>query len=76
MINTLIFEYIFPEDIRTLKGEYTKGIEKGFKSLRFRFRKRNGEYLWMEARGEGIYDSYNKTSGLMLVAAVIQMLRL
>ncbi len=71
LINTLIFEYIFPEDIRTVKGEYTKGIEKGFKNLRFRFRKRNGEYLWMEARGEGIYDPYNKRSGLMLVASVI-----
>jgi PAS domain S-box-containing protein len=71
LINTLIFEYIYPEDIRSLKSEYTNGIEKGFKNLRIRFRKRNGEYLWMEAKGEGIYNPYDKKSGLMLVASVI-----
>jgi PAS domain S-box-containing protein len=71
LINTLIFEYIYPEDIRPLKKEYTTGIEKGFRNLRYRFRKRNGEYLWMEARGEGIYDPYTKKSGLILVSTVI-----
>ena len=69
--NTLIFEYIFPEDIRTVKGEYTTGIKKGFRNLRFRFRKRNGEYLWMEARGEGIHDPNTKEYGLMLVSTII-----
>jgi len=69
--DTLIFEYIDPEDIRSVKNKITKGEKQGFKQLRFQFRKKNGEYIWLEARGESISDQGNQNSGLILAASII-----
>jgi len=71
IINTLLFEYIYPEDIKSVKEAFTGGMKSGFKHLRFRFRKKNGEHIWLEARGENIYDPLSKKSELLMVASVI-----
>ena len=71
LLGTLIFEYIDPEHIKSVKNTFTKSGKSNFKNLRFRFRKRNGEYLWLEARGETIHNQKNDETNLILGASII-----
>jgi PAS domain S-box-containing protein len=71
LTNTLIYEYVHPEDIRSLRNVINKKIKGEFDNLRFRFRKKNGDYIWLESRGEPLFDHNRQNSGIILGASVI-----
>jgi PAS domain S-box-containing protein len=69
---TLVFEYIDPQDIKAVKKTFSNVQKHSFEHLKFRIRKKNGEYIWLEAKGESIYYADNKDHGLLFGASIIQ----
>ncbi len=52
-------EFIHPEDIHTLSTVFAEGLQKGEKSgkAEYRYKKADGEYLWLETIGKVIGDA-------------------
>jgi PAS domain S-box-containing protein len=52
---------VHPEDLPAVKAEFDKATqEKGLYDLEYRFRHRDGRYLWMHDRGKMMVDHHNK----------------
>ncbi|MHA1383821.1 MAG: PAS domain S-box protein [Candidatus Helarchaeota archaeon] len=59
-------EFIFPEDQKKVLSIYKKSFEEGFGEAEFRFRKKDGKYVWIEVRGRTFIDSDGVTKALII----------
>lgn len=66
LIGTNAFEYLHPEDRELVVSSLIKSISTGIAHETFRFRHKNGGYLWLEASSNLTYDSQGLFNGIVV----------
>ncbi len=64
----LLRDYLHPDDVIKVRQQVNAIIlENNSNIFEYRFRKKTGEYIWIETSGKIIYDEYNNPSEIVSV---------
>lgn len=64
-----IFELVHPEDMREVLAAYETALQALLPGrAEFRYRHKNGRYIWFEATGNILFDENREAAGAILVA--------
>lgn len=67
--NRSLFEFIHPDDFIMVSALFNEGLASGyFPPLKLRYRSRSNKYLYLESRGNAVYDNNNRVSGAVFVS--------
>ena len=72
LLNTLIFEYIHPDDLDYVVKTFAQAMKEKVSDVEYRFRNKKGEYIWVESKGNAIYDKNGQVVGMIAGTTVIQ----
>lgn len=68
MLNQSFYDFVHPQDIKYVKGKFDKAFHsKSFIKLEYRYRCKDGTYLFMETVANMIYDQEGVVCGAVLV---------
>ncbi len=66
MIGTNAFEYLHPEDKERVVSSFINSLTTGITHETFRFRHKDGRYVWLEASSNLTYDSRGIFAGVVV----------
>lgn len=67
--NKLAFDFIHPDDIKEISDKFSSLVEaKGKKTLEFRHKHSNGDWIWVEAKASAVLDENKNLFHILVVA--------
>ncbi|TXT64116.1 MAG: putative Histidine kinase [Promethearchaeota archaeon] len=66
MVGASALEYIHPDDKDNIREILKKGFKEGDATSIFRFRHKNGSWVWIEALGKTFLDNSGKLKGIVI----------
>jgi len=66
LIGKPVLEFVHPEDKEKTLEALKKGVKEGYAISEFRFKNRQGDWLWVEARGSSFEDSDGEIKGIVV----------
>ena len=70
LIGKPIHEHTHPEDLKSGMKDLRKGLKYGVGSAEFRYKHKNGHYIWMEIRGRTFKTKEGKTKILAITREI------
>ena len=68
---TKIFEHIHPDDMEFVIGSFKKAMGEKVSNIEYRLKHKNGNYLWVESKGNAITDKDGDIIGLISGTSLI-----
>jgi len=66
VIGKSVLEFIHPDDILEVTNALNEGLKKGEGKVEFRFRHKNGSWVWLESRGKIFLNELNQIKGIVI----------
>jgi PAS domain S-box-containing protein len=66
LIGKSVIEFFHPEDRRRIFTKLQQGFDEGFAMSEFRFKDKEGNWIWMESKGKTFKDYDGKLRGLVI----------
>lgn len=66
LLGSSVLEFIHPDDKKKIERLLREGIKKGKANSIFRFKNKNGSWLWIEAQGKTFTDDNGNIKGIII----------